>query len=140
DTVKLPANGEYTIVIDPQAMGTGTTQLRLYAVTDQKGELSPGGPEVLVTIDQPGKVAELTFAGTVGQRVFVNATDATLPDQCGVLVLLDPDGDKEASGCIFGGKGEVARDGSVLKKTGTYTVLVDPADSKTGRAKVRLRI
>jgi Protein kinase domain len=140
DTVELPVDGEYTVVIDPQDMGTGTTQLRLYAVTDQKGELSPGGPEVLITIDQPGKVAELSFAGIAGQRVFVDVTDATLPDQCGVLVLRDPDGDSEASGCIIDGKGEVARDGSVLKKTGTYTVLVDPADSKTGRAKVRLRI
>ncbi len=139
DRVELPSDGDYAIVVDPDVAGTGTARLRLHIITDQLGELTVDGSEVLVTIDQPGKVARLSFEGTADQKIFIEATDATLED-CGILILLDPDGEQEGSrGCIISGKGHLEKDGLVLAKSGTYTVVVDPSGGHMGNAQIRVR-
>jgi len=141
DRVELPSVGEYAIVVDPSATGTGTVRLRLFTITDQVGALTIDGQEVLVNIDQPGKVARLSFEGTADQKIFVEVTDAAATlDGCGILILQDPDGEREgSSGCIISGKGDLGKDGVVLAKTGTYAIVVDPGASSTGQAHVRLR-
>jgi hypothetical protein len=91
---------------------------------------------VTADIGQPGAVSRFTFTATAGQKVFVDVPTATLPDQCGVVVLDGPDGKELGSGCVINGDGYV--DGTVLPDSGTYTVLVDPKDRVVGQATLRL--
>jgi hypothetical protein len=95
---------------------------------------------VIAKIGQAGAAAYFTFTGTAGQRIYVDATGATLPSSCGVLAIKDPEGGPTVGGCIINGSGGVAeRDGYVLLKTGTYTLIVDPPDNGTGQVALRLR-
>jgi von Willebrand factor type D domain len=136
DGTVLPTTGTYTIVVDPAGDATGTVNLRIVSSVDQTGALRIDGPEVEATIAQPGQTAQLTFAGQTGQKVFVDATSATIPDQCGLPVLKGPDGTTLTGGCVIGAKGYI--DGTTLPATGQYTLVIDPAESGTGR--VRLRV
>jgi hypothetical protein len=136
DATVLPSTGQYTIVVDPAARGTGNAQLRVIATTDQQGTIDVGGSAVTAIIGQPGAVARFTFSGAKGQKVAVDVPASTLPDECGILSLEGPDGSKLASGCIIGGKGFI--DATVLPATGEYTIVVDPTARGIGTAQVRL--
>jgi hypothetical protein len=138
DRTVLPATGTYTVVVDPGDRKVGSSLVRLVSAEDQVSAATLGGPEVVATVGQPGAWALVTFTATAGQQVFVDVAGSTLPNQCGVLDLLDPAGRQIASGCIINGRGDIA--GRVLPVTGTYTVVVDPADSATGFARVRVRL
>jgi hypothetical protein len=76
------------------------------------------------------------FNGTAGTTVTLDATQATLPDQCSPLQLLDPGGKQIYSGCVINGDGGM-KDVS-LPVTGTYTIVVDPYDAATGVATLSL--
>jgi hypothetical protein len=91
---------------------------------------------VTAIIDKPGVVANLTFAGTAGQRVFVNIPSSTLPGQCGGFDLLNPAGDAINTGCVINSQGYI--DTVVLPVSGTYTIAINPAERGTGRAQVKL--
>lgn len=69
------------------------------------------------------------FTGTAGQKIAVDASSSTLPDQCGVLSLLQPDGTVLAGGCIINGSGSTV---VTLPASGPYIVLVDPSGRGTG--------
>jgi len=91
---------------------------------------------VTARIDQPGAVTRLRFAAAAGQKVSLDVPSSTLPDECNVVTLLDPAGHSLAAGCIINGKGSI--ESTVLPASGQYTILVDPADRKTGTARLRL--
>jgi hypothetical protein len=140
DGTVLPADGTYTIEVNPSDRAVGDVYMRLYNVIDQHGTIAVNGPEVIAKIAQPGAAAYFTFTGTAGQRIFVDAAAATLANQCGVLDLQDPDGGPTIGGCIINGSGGLAeRDGYVLPKTGTYTLIVDPGANVTGQVALKLR-
>jgi hypothetical protein len=136
DATVLPSTGQYTIVVDPAAHGTGNAQVRVIGATDQLGTIDVGGAAVTAVIGQPGAVARFTFSGAKGQKVAVDVPSSTLTDECGILTLEGPDGSKLASGCIIGGKGFI--DATVLPAAGQYTIVVDPAARGGGTAQVRL--
>lgn len=137
DGTVLPTTGLYSIVLDPPGTQTGITTVRLLAAADQVGAILLNGPAVTATISGPGAAARFSFAGTGGQRVIVEVTDATLPDECGGIALLNAEGARIAYGCIVDGKGTIAS--TTLPATGQYTVVLDPPERQTGRAQVRLR-
>ena len=110
---------------------TGDAALRLFASRDGSGTIAVGGPAVVATVDRPGAVVGYRFTGSAGTSVALTASAATLPDQCGVLELRDPDGTLLASGCVINGAGDV--DATVLPATGTYTVVVNPSGTATGQ-------
>ena len=136
DGTILPTTGMYTVSLHAFDNGTGQARLRLVFSSDVHGTLTPGGSPTTVTIAAAGQVAELTFTGSAGQRVFVDVPDTSLPDQCGVLVLRGPDHATAGAGCVIGAKGYL--DGTPLPVTGTYTLTVDPAGADTGQATLRL--
>ncbi len=136
DGTVLPTAGRYAIVLAPGDRKTGRARLRLVTAFDQAGAIRQGGPEVTVRIGQPGAVTRLRFTATAGQKVFLDIPSSTLPDDCGVVKLLDPADQTLAGGCIINGQGFV--DGTVLPTSGQYTLLVDPGDRKTGTAELRL--
>jgi hypothetical protein len=130
DGTVLPADGTYTVVVDPSDRTLGAVDLRLYAARDGSGTIAINGPPVVATIGQPGFVTRYTFAGTAGATVSVTATGATLPDQCSPLKLVDPAGQELISGCVVDGTGSLAK--TVLPTSGTYAVVVDPPGPATG--------
>jgi hypothetical protein len=135
----LPADGTYTVLLDPDANTVGTAVLALNAATDQKGAIAVNGPAVTAEIRQKGAAASLTFTASAGQRVLVEVTNSTLPHECGVLTLRGPGGFRR-TGCIVNGDGGVGeREGVVLPASGTYTITVDPSSRAIGVAVVRVR-
>src|SRR6185369_11307220 len=94
------------------------------------------GPTATLRVDNPGNVARLTFSGVAGQKMYVDVSAATVKDECGLISLHDPADKLLANGCIIGGKGRI--DAVVLPATGTYTIVLDPADNNTGEAVVHL--
>ncbi|MGE5828633.1 MAG: VWD domain-containing protein [Micromonosporaceae bacterium] len=132
----LPSAGQYTVWVDPAEAGIGTTRLRLIVDTDQLGTIIKNGPAVTATVGQPGAVSRFSFTGTKGQTISVSTAGSTLPDQCGVLSLLDPAGNVVTGGCIIDGKGGI--NPYALPASGQYVILVDPADRTTGTAQLQL--
>ncbi|MBM0205931.1 VWD domain-containing protein [Micromonospora sp. STR1s_5] len=137
DTTTLTATGDHQVVLDPWDADLGRATVRVVAVTDEEKTLTLDGPAVRATLAQPGAVSRLSFDGRAGQKVFLQVTDATVPDRCNLLRLRDPVGEQVASGCVIGGQGHV--DGFVLPATGRYVLEVDGTSTDTGSAEVRLR-
>src|SRR5207247_2616033 len=75
DTVGVPINGTYQILLDPSGTDTGSITLTLYDVPpDVSGTIVPGGAPVTVTTTAVGQNGVLTFSGTAGKRIFLKMT------------------------------------------------------------------
>ncbi len=133
----LPADGSYTVEVDPRDRGIGTVHLRLFAAEDQISAIQVNGPPVVADIRQPGFVIRYRFQAAAGTAVTLDATDATLPNQCSPIELHGPDDKFIASTCVINGVGDIGR--TVLRSAGTYTIVVDPRDAATGVVTLRLR-
>jgi len=135
DVQTLPVTGTYTIRIDPLYTYTGSTTLQLNAVpADVSGPIVAGGANVSVTITTPGQNAGLTFSGTSGQRVSLQATGSTIP--ASVVSIVKPDGTTLATTYFYTGAGFL--DVQTLSVTGTYTVRIDPTGAYTGSTTLTL--
>jgi hypothetical protein len=135
EPVTLPQTGTYTIVIDPPSTETGSTTLRLYDVPpDPTYAIVAGGPAVTATTTVPGQTATLTFAGTAGQRVSLDAANATFG--CWQLSIRNPDGSTLHGPATLCPNGFV--DPLTLPQAGTYTLVVNPAASETGSVTLTL--
>ncbi|HJQ08060.1 MAG TPA: VWD domain-containing protein [Candidatus Saccharimonadales bacterium] len=139
DTLVLPVSGQYTIAVNPNETVTGTAQLRLILPTAETRVITMDGPTLSASLTKPGSIAQFTFDGVAGQRIYIDLPNSELPSQCGILDLKEPDGDIVASGCIINHKGDLADDGFVLPATGRYTLALDPNDDATGKTTIRLR-
>jgi len=140
DTVELPNTGTYTLQIDPADNHIGQTTAQLVVVKDVDSNIVINGPTKPANLSTPGATATFRFSGAAGQRVYVDASNSTLPDQCGGFELIGPDGQSLGSGCITDGKGSINGEaGLTLSAEGTYTVVINPADAGTGRVSVRVR-
>ncbi|MFF0654187.1 hypothetical protein [Micromonospora tulbaghiae] len=137
DGTLLPADGTYTVVVDPTERGTGTTTLRLVTGRDREATTSVGGPPVVAVVDRPGAVTGYRFTAVAGTSVTVTAAASDLPDQCGVLALRAPDGSTVGTGCVINGAGELGP--AVLPASGAYTLVVDPSGAATGQVTLVLR-
>jgi hypothetical protein len=138
DATTLRDTGTYAIQFDPPGVATGSATVRLFLVQDQQQAIVLNGPAVLATVPEAGAQSLLTFAGTAGQAVTVEATGAT--EQvvgCGNVVLRNPDGYTIDLGCI-GLNGTGAMGPTALPVTGTYTIAVDLPERRTGSVSLRL--
>ncbi|GAA4734680.1 RHS repeat-associated core domain-containing protein [Phytohabitans rumicis] len=138
DTTALPADGTYTVVVDPATKEIGAITLQVYAVpADPTPVLTPGGDPVAVTLTTPGQNAVLSFAGTAGQRIAVRLEGGAFGGSNNVdAYLRRPDGTTLASKWPCGV--ECFIDTLALPVDGTYTVLVNPAGPLTGSVQVRV--
>jgi hypothetical protein len=135
DTVRLPLDGTYTILADPQDARTGAVTLTLYDVpNDVTAPIDPGGASVTLTVSAPGQNALATFSGIAGRRVSLSVTSAVTLLKTSIL---NPDGSL-LSGPAYSGGGTVFVDARTLPQTGTYTVVADPQDVRTGSATLTL--
>jgi hypothetical protein len=134
DTQTLPVSGTYTILVDPASTNTGSMTLELYGVTDASGTITPGGGPVTVTTTIPGQNAQLTFAGTAGQRMSVNGSSAF--GVCWSLGIFKPDG-TELTNTFSCGNG-IFIEPTALPVSGNYTVRFDPTGSAIGQGTASL--
>ena len=129
----LPMAGTYTVIIETGDSSTGSLTFRLHDVPrDFTSALAIGGPSVVVGTTAPGQNALLTFEGTAGQRLNLGIANAnlSLPNGFVLVSILKPDGTELAStGVLTGREGEIETD--PLADTGTYRIIVDPADAST---------
>ncbi|MFN8074277.1 MAG: hypothetical protein U0Q15_02515 [Kineosporiaceae bacterium] len=102
------------------------------------GSIVPGGPPLMVTLPVRGQQARITFPATAGQRVVVESSDYVMSGGDDTNVggdLVGPDGS------VWGGMtlypwGEST---SLVRVTGTQTLVVDPSGEATGRLTIALR-
>ncbi|HET6978761.1 MAG TPA: IPT/TIG domain-containing protein [Pyrinomonadaceae bacterium] len=87
DTVVLPATGTYSVRVNGLYGAAGSAIVNLYDLPpDITGTLTFGGPPVTVTATAPGQDAEMTFAGTAGQRMSLKVS-GTLPVFSGINIF-----------------------------------------------------
>ena len=135
DTLTLPATGTYTIVIDPVSTATGALTLTLHSVpADTSDSITAGGSSVTVTTTAPGQNGTLTFSGTANQRISLEGTNGMngqIAFACDVFVrVLKPDSSVLVGSTCMETSGFI--DVTTLPTTGTYTIVVDPADIAVG--------
>ncbi len=138
DMIELPTTGVYTIIIDPVDKHVGQTALQIITVKDVHTTISIDGSGAAADLSTPGATTTFSFAGTAGQRVYIDASDNTLPDQCGGFALIGPEGQAIGSGCITGTKSTIDSEGIILPTTGTYNIIIDPSAANTGLVRVRV--
>jgi len=135
----LPATGTYTILIDPTGTNKGSATLTLYEVPDNvTGTLTVNNPTpLLVTITTPGQNANLTFSGTIGQKVTVRITNNTITSSGGVFVVLnDPNGFQVTAATSANSNFNLPQ--QTLTATGTYSILINPFAAATGSLNIRV--
>jgi YD repeat-containing protein len=129
----LPYTGNYTILIDPFGITTGSVTATLSTVpADLSGTIVAGGSPVTVTIATAGQNAVLTFAGTASQRVSLLPTNNSF--DVVLLGIRNPDGTWLRSPTALNG----FVDTLILPTTGSYSIVVDPHMENTGSVTLTL--
>jgi hypothetical protein len=132
----LPANGTYTILVDPQLADVGSLDVQLYTVpNDVTGTITSGTP-LTATTTIPGQNAVYTFTGSSTQRVSLNLSNVTYGSA--KVSILKPDLTQLAPPLFvpntFGNFVEPIK----LPVNGTYRVKVDPQGASTGSTDIGL--
>ncbi|BCY10647.1 IPT/TIG domain-containing protein [Actinoplanes sp. L3-i22] len=132
DAVTLPSTGTYQVRLDPADTRTGSITVVGYSASADVnlGVLALDGTNQSVSISLPGQNGYLTFAGTAGQRVAIQTTNASAAFGCCYVLwgLYAPDGTRVGSSKV----GNDYLDAVTLPSTGTYQVRLDPAENRTG--------
>jgi hypothetical protein len=129
----LPETGTYTITVEPVSNYTGSMTLALSSPVT--GTLALDGPSVPVSLTKPGQTARYTFNGKAGQWVSLGLTSVDITSSA--VTLMTSEGTILASTAV-GTAGGALEDQNPLPTTGTYTILVDPSSSYTGKMTVTL--
>jgi hypothetical protein len=139
DLPPLATSGTYTVVLNPSDVRTGSATASVFAVTDVNASITFGGPAVPVTLNAGGQNANLTFAGTAGQRISVKATGVTIPNCLYMMGVRGPDNvNIPASVTCDQSTGVGFIDTLTLTQAGTHTIILDPDALETGSAAVTL--
>ena len=133
----LPQTGTYSILWDPYANSTGSVTLTFYKVpADASYSVTPSkaGAALAVSTGTPGQNGQVTFSGTAGERIFIQASSW---DYTGLayLTITNPDGSTFVSNVTFDGNGSLGyydMGETTLPQTGTYSILWDPYANSTG--------
>ena len=137
DTVILPIDGTYTIVVDPHGANTGSLTLLLSA--ELIIPITMDGSPVIVSFTRPGQNARLTLSGTAGQQVSVGVSGSNIGfSNWGTWVSAkNPDGSTLLSPIDVGTDG-TGSNTLALATTGTYSILVDPRSAMLGNITITL--
>jgi YD repeat-containing protein len=138
DVRTLPATGTYTITVDPVDIATSSLTLTLYDVpADASGSVSIGGSAATVTTSTPGQNGAVTFTGTASQQVTVHVTNNPWTSLFSgpTLKLLDTNGSTVLTSTTSSNS-SFNLSTVTLPSSGTYTIVIDPADVLTGSINV----
>ena len=129
----LPATGTYTIAVEPVSNYTGSMTIALSSPLT--GTIAIDGASVPVNLNKVGQTARYTFNGKEGQWVNLGLTSVSITSSA--VTLLTSDGTILASTAV-GTAGGALEDQHPLPTTGTYTILIDPVGSYTGKMTLTL--
>ncbi|MDC8449030.1 MAG: hypothetical protein LV473_11800 [Nitrospira sp.] len=129
----LPATGTYTIAVEPVSNYTGSMTIALSSPVT--GTIAIDGASVPVNLNKVGQTARYTFNGNAGQWVNLGLSSVSITSSA--VTLLTSDGTILASTSV-GTAGGGLEDRNPLPTTGTYTILVDPVGSYTGKMTLTL--
>jgi YD repeat-containing protein len=140
DTVVLPSNGTYTVMLDPGTSTIGSVTITLYDVPPDNlagtvtFTVGYGLPQTS-TISAPGQNSYVTVEGLLGQRISLNLGSVIMSGGSNfyTVSVRKPDGTVLTS-LLFGGSGFL--DIMTLPVDGTYLVVIDPSDSSIGNMNV----
>jgi hypothetical protein len=132
----LPADGTYTILVDPQLADGGQLDVTLFTVpNDITASITPGTPLTATTV-MPGQNAVYTFNGLNTQRVSLNLSNVSYGSA--KVSILKPDLTQLAPPLYvpntFGNFVEPLK----LPTNGVYRVFVDPQGASTGSTDIGL--
>jgi YD repeat-containing protein len=137
DATLLRSTATYTVVVTPVTAATSTGSVTLFDVpADFAATTAPtqGGATTTVHILKPGQNGQITFPGTAGNRVSLNAAGGTITGfiaGCDVNVsILNPDGTTLAPNTCMEQSGFI--DATTLPTSGTYTIFINPLSWSTG--------
>jgi hypothetical protein len=137
DPVSLPSDGDYTIVIDPEASSTGSVSVQLDTVpADVVVSALVGGEPVTVSTSVPGQNGQVVFAGVAGQKIAISLADSTFGSTGTWVQMLGPDGSELTRAWLS--ETSLLVSAVTLPFDGDYTIAIDPGASVTGSASVRL--
>src|SRR5262249_5941573 len=92
DTQELPADGTYSLEIDPVQADVGSVTTAMHHVpADPTAETRPNSEPFTMTTTVPGQNASFTFAGQKGERVSMDLSNDTVATSVGIE-LEAPDG------------------------------------------------
>jgi RHS repeat-associated protein len=130
DAQTLPVDGNYSLVVTPQASQTGSITVTVYDASDLTASLTPSasGASTTLTTQAPGQNAVVTFSGTAGQRVSLRESGF---DETHYLSVKRPDGSQLWGGTVQNYQASQFSDALTLPTTGTYTIVSDPSGSVT---------
>src|SRR5262249_36946167 len=146
EAVTLPADGQYTAVVDVEDNGTRPVTLYLYDVPpDITGNITIGGPKVNLDL-QPGQRANLSFNLATAQLISILLPDGNpILDQDRTaspntrLSILNSSGASVYSTDVIQFPGSIPPfDVPSSLPAGNYTLRVDPLGSAYGKLSARL--
>lgn len=126
DAIQLTNTGTYSLTIDPNGLDTG--QMTLTLSIDLQGSMAINGSAYNLAISRVGQNARLTFDGTAGQIISLQASGVTIPSSS--VEIRHPNGTLLGSATIDTSGALI--DSVSLPVTGTYSILVDPNSFNTG--------
>jgi YD repeat-containing protein len=126
-SLQLPITGTYTIMFVPSSSATGAVTVNLYNAPDIVGTITPGGPSVTSTVAVPGQRVRLSFPGAYQQ--VVSTSIVGLGGGFFTTSIINPDGTTLASN---GWTTQGSFIGVLLPVTGTYQILIAPANGVSG--------
>jgi hypothetical protein len=129
----LPATGTYAIAVEPVSNYTGSMTIALSSPLT--GTIAIDGASVPVNLNRVGQTARYTFNGKEGQWVNLGLTGVSITSSA--VTLLTSEGTVLASTAV-GTAGGALEDQHPLPTTGTYTILIDPMGSYTGKMTLTL--
>jgi hypothetical protein len=132
DTVTLPSNGTYTILVDALGAAMGSVTLSLH--NDVTGTLSVNGNAATVAISRPGQNGSYTFSGKNGTQVTVRIDANSFGSV--TIRLLRPDGTVMTSTSSSAASFTLAQQS--ITTTGTYRIEIDPSLGNVGSLQLRV--
>ncbi|MFJ4095875.1 VWD domain-containing protein, partial [Kitasatospora sp. NPDC089913] len=119
-TTSLPVDGVYRVLFDPLGASTGSMTASVSAEITRQLALDGSGSMLTTTV--PGQNGAWTFAGTAGQRVYVDLSGGTFDLLKAQVSVLKPDGSVLSDWRYCGTS--CGFDTTVLPVDGTYAVAV----------------
>jgi hypothetical protein len=136
DRTVLPSTGDYHVVLNPGAGRSGAAMVSVSTVVDDHQLATVDSTAVTGRVGEPGAAAFWSFIAPAAGAVYVTVSGASVADECGVVSIRTAAGAPVASGCVVHGTGWI--DATRLTAGVTYQVVIDPAGSGTGSARVRI--
>src|SRR6476659_387288 len=129
DSFMLQQSGSYVVRVHPLQAGGGSMAIQLFNVPpDATAAISPGWLSVSLATPVPGQNAVASFTGTAGRRVALAASSSISFLK---TIIIGPGG-TQLAGPLYTSAGNGFIDTVQLPSDGTYTILADPQDERTG--------